>query len=74
VAVARALSPAPELVLADEPSGNLDPPSAGALHELLRRLARERRQTFVVVTHSDRLAAMADRVLVLERGRLVPRP
>jgi lipoprotein-releasing system ATP-binding protein len=74
VAVARALSPSPDLVLADEPSGNLDPPAAGALHELLRRLARERRQTFVVVTHSDRLAAMADRVLVLERGRLVPRP
>jgi len=73
VAVARALAPAPELVLADEPSGNLDPPAAGALHELLRALARERRQTFVVVTHSDRLAAMADRVLVLEKGRLAPR-
>jgi len=73
VAVARALVAEPELVLADEPSGNLDPPSAGALHELLHGLARERRQTFVVVTHSDRLAAMADRVLVLERGRLQPR-
>lgn len=73
VAVARALAPAPELVLADEPSGNLDPPSAAALHELLRGLARGRRQTFVVVTHSDRLAAAADRILVLEKGRLVPR-
>ncbi len=73
VAVARALAASPELLLADEPSGNLDPAAAGALHELLRRLARERRQTFVVVTHNDRLAAMADRVLLLERGRLVPR-
>jgi lipoprotein-releasing system ATP-binding protein len=73
VAVARALAPAPELVLADEPSGNLDPPAAAALHELLRSLARERQQTFVVVTHNDRLAAIADRVLVLERGRLVSR-
>jgi ABC-type lipoprotein export system ATPase subunit len=42
------------------------------LHELLVRLARERRQTFVVVTHSDRLAALSDRVLVLEQGRLRP--
>lgn len=73
VAVARALAAAPELVLADEPSGNLDPPSAAALNELLHGLARERGQTFVVVTHSDRLAAVADRVLVLEKGRLVPR-
>jgi lipoprotein-releasing system ATP-binding protein len=70
VAVARALAPAPELVLADEPSGNLDQRSAGALHELLVALARERRQTFVVVTHNDRLASRAHRVLTLESGRL----
>jgi lipoprotein-releasing system ATP-binding protein len=73
VAVARALAVDPELVLADEPSGNLDPPSATALHELILGLAHERQQTFVVVTHSDRLAALADRVLVLEQGRLFPR-
>ena len=72
VAVARALVGEPELVLADEPSGNLDPPSAHALHELVSSLARERHQTFVVVTHNDRLAALADRVLKLELGRLVP--
>jgi lipoprotein-releasing system ATP-binding protein len=72
VAVARALVSAPQLVLADEPSGNLDPPSAAALHELLVRLAHERDQTFVVVTHNDRLAALADRVMVLDRGRLAP--
>jgi lipoprotein-releasing system ATP-binding protein len=71
VAVARALVAGPELVLADEPSGNLDQRSAGALHDLIATLARERHQTFVVVTHNDRLAAVADRVLVLEGGRLV---
>jgi lipoprotein-releasing system ATP-binding protein len=70
VAVARALAPSPELVLADEPSGNLDQRSAAALHELLTMLARERAQTFVVVTHNDRLAARADRVLTLEGGTL----
>ncbi len=70
VAVARALAPAPELVLADEPSGNLDQGSAGALHELLATLAREQEQTFVVVTHNDRLASRAHRVLTLESGKL----
>jgi lipoprotein-releasing system ATP-binding protein len=70
VAVARALVSEPELVLADEPSGNLDRASADALHALVESLARERHQTFVVVTHNDRLAAIADRVLVLESGRL----
>lgn len=72
VAVARALVGSPELVLADEPSGNLDPASAHALHELVSSLAHERHQTFVVVTHNDRLAALADRVLRLDLGRLVP--
>jgi ABC-type lipoprotein export system ATPase subunit len=70
VAVARALVAKPELVLADEPSGNLDRRSADSLHELIVTLAHERHQTFVVVTHNDRLAAVADRVLVLEGGRL----
>jgi len=72
VAVARALVAGPELVLADEPSGNLDARSAGQLHELIATLARERRCAFVVVTHNDRLAGMADRVLTLEGGRLRP--
>jgi lipoprotein-releasing system ATP-binding protein len=71
VAVARALVAEPELVLADEPSGNLDQRAAGALHELIASLARDRHQTFVVVTHNDRLAGIADRVLRLEDGRLV---
>ena len=70
VAVARALVAEPELVLADEPSGNLDQRAAGALHELLASLRAGGHQTFVVVTHNDRLAAIADRVLTLESGRL----
>jgi predicted ABC-type transport system involved in lysophospholipase L1 biosynthesis ATPase subunit len=72
VAVARALAPEPRLVLADEPSGNLDAAGARELHNLLLSLARERHQTFVVVTHNDRLAAAADHALRLEDGRLQP--
>ena len=70
VAVARALVAEPELVLADEPSGNLDGRSAATLHALITSLARERHQTFVLVTHNDRLAGSADRTLILEGGRL----
>jgi lipoprotein-releasing system ATP-binding protein len=72
VAVARALVSEPELVLADEPTGNLDQQAAAALHDLLRSLASTRRQTFVIVTHNDRLASLADRVLKLADGRLAP--
>lgn len=72
VAVARALAPEPALVLADEPSGNLDAAAAERLHSLLKTLAHERHQTVVMVTHDDRLAASADRILRLEGGRLVP--
>jgi len=74
VAVARALVPEPELVLADEPSGNLDGRSAAALHDLIATLAGERHQTFVLVTHNDRLASLAHRVLTLESGRLHEKP
>ena len=66
-----AVTAEPPLVLADEPSGNLDGRTAGELHELLAFLARERHQTFVLVTHNDRLAGMADRVMRLEAGRLI---
>jgi lipoprotein-releasing system ATP-binding protein len=72
VAVARALAPEPRLLLADEPSGNLDAAAAERLHSLLSALARERHQTVVIVTHDDRLAATADRVLRLDGGRLLP--
>ncbi|NOT34049.1 MAG: ABC transporter ATP-binding protein [Candidatus Eisenbacteria bacterium] len=72
VAVARALAPEPDLVLADEPSGDLDPVSAEALHDLLVRLARERQRTFVIATHDERLARRADRTVKLVDGRLSP--
>ena len=72
VAVARALAGRPELVLADEPSGNLDQAAAESLQDLMSTLARRARQTFVIVTHNDRLASIADRVLRLEAGRLTP--
>jgi len=72
VAVARALVAEPELVLADEPSGNLDHRAATALHELLGSLAEAKHQTFVIVTHNDRLASIAHRVMTLEAGRLSP--
>jgi lipoprotein-releasing system ATP-binding protein len=72
VAVARAVVPEPGLLLADEPSGNLDGTAAAQLHSLLSSLAHDRHQTVVLVTHNDRLAGMADRVLRLEDGRLGP--
>ncbi len=72
VAVARALANDPRVVLADEPSGNLDVQQADRLHALLSRLAREFETALVVVTHNRQLAAKADRVLAVEGGRLVP--
>jgi lipoprotein-releasing system ATP-binding protein len=71
VAVARALVRSPRAVLADEPSGNLDRDTGDRLHDLLRRLNREKGLTVVVVTHNERLAASADRTLRLEGGKLV---
>jgi lipoprotein-releasing system ATP-binding protein len=70
VAVARALVNAPRVVLADEPSGNLDEENAAMLHDLLWSLAAERRQTIVVVTHDQALARRAHRMYRLHEGRL----
>jgi lipoprotein-releasing system ATP-binding protein len=71
-AVARALAADPLVVLADEPSGNLDVANSERLHQLFGRLSREFETALVVVTHNRSLAARADRVLSLEGGRLVP--
>ena len=72
VAVARALANAPAVLLADEPSGNLDAGNAEHLHGLFAELSRRYEAAVVVVTHNRSLAERADRVLSLEEGRLVP--
>lgn len=71
-AVARAMVRDPAVLLADEPSGNLDSFHSGRLHDLLFELVRTLETALVVVTHSQGLAERADRVLVLERGELHP--
>jgi lipoprotein-releasing system ATP-binding protein len=71
-AVARALAADPLVVLADEPSGNLDAANSDRLHQLFGRLSREFETALVVVTHNRSLAGRADRVLSLEGGRLIP--
>ena len=70
VAVARALVMHPTLLLADEPTGDLDESTADTLHELLREMHREHGLTSVIATHNPRLASACDRVLRLEGGRL----
>jgi lipoprotein-releasing system ATP-binding protein len=72
VAVARALVMQPALILADEPTGDLDERTAEALHHLLREMHREQGLTSLIATHNPSLAAACDRVLRLEGGRLVP--
>lgn len=71
VAVARALVNNPSVVLADEPSGNLDSATAKELHQLFFTLRRKFNQTFVIVTHNEELANMADRKLVMRDGNIV---
>jgi len=70
VAIARALVMEPALLLADEPTGDLDEHTAETLHELLREMHRERGLTSIIATHNPRLAAACDRVLRLEDGKL----
>lgn len=72
VAVARALVMHPSLLLADEPTGDLDEQTADALHELIRDMHREFGLTSVIATHNPRLAGQCDRVLRLHAGQLVP--
>lgn len=71
VAVARALVNNPDLIFADEPSGNLDSESAENLHNLFFKLRDEFGQTFVIVTHNEELANMADRKLTMVDGKII---
>ena len=73
VAVARALVMRPAVLLADEPTGDLDEQTADALHALLREMHQAYRLTSIIATHNPRLAAACDRVLRLESGRLIAR-
>lgn len=70
VAIARALINNPAVILADEPSGNLDSEASDALHKLIFTLREELKQTFVIVTHNKELANMADRKLEIIDGRI----
>jgi putative ABC transport system ATP-binding protein len=71
VAIARAFVNEPQIVLADEPTGNLDSKSGTAVLQLLRQFCDERQQTIVMVTHDPRAASYADRVAFLKDGRTV---
>ncbi len=71
VAIARALCADPPIILADEPTGNLDADTGAQVLDLLTRLARERGKTLILVTHSPDVAALADRTLRLDHGRLI---
>jgi lipoprotein-releasing system ATP-binding protein len=71
VAVARALLQKPDLVLADEPTGNLDTHTGDALFALMRELNKARGTTFVIVTHNDKLSAQADRILHMQDGQII---
>ncbi|MGB2312864.1 MAG: ABC transporter ATP-binding protein [Flavobacteriaceae bacterium] len=71
VAVARALINDPKIIFADEPSGNLDSENAASLHEVFFRLREQTGCTFVIVTHNDALAEMADRKVLLKDGKII---
>lgn len=71
IAVARALINEPAIVMADEPTGNLDSQNALELHNLFGELRRELTQTFLIVTHNDDLARLSDRVLHMKDGRMI---
>ncbi len=71
VAVARALMNNPEVIFADEPSGNLDTENAEDLHQLFLKLRNDLGQTFVIVTHNNELAKLADRVIKMKDGQII---
>lgn len=70
ISVARALINEPTIIFADEPSGNLDAKHADELHKLFFQLRKDFKQTFVIVTHNQQLASMADRTVLLEHGKV----
>ena len=70
VAIARALVNKPDIVMADEPTGNLDSNNAHSIHELFLSLRQQMNQTFVMITHNDALAAMTDRTLHMSDGKI----
>ena len=71
VAIARALVNNPSVVMADEPTGNLDSTNAQAIHELFLNLRKELTQTFIMITHNEELAKLTDRILIMRDGRIV---
>jgi lipoprotein-releasing system ATP-binding protein len=71
VAVARALINSPRIILADEPSGNLDSVASGDLHKLFFHLRDQLGQTFIIVTHNLELARMADRIIEIKDGKIL---
>jgi len=71
VAMARALMQNPDMVLADEPTGNLDTHSGDALFALMRELNKSRGTTFIIVTHNDKLSAQSDRIIHMQDGMIV---
>ena len=71
VAIARALINSPSILLADEPSGNLDSKNANELHQLLLKLNKETNQTIVVITHNKELAKLANRTLKIKDGKII---
>ena len=74
VAVARALMNSPKLILADEPSGNLDSENAASLHSMIISLREKYGQSFVIVTHNKDFSAMADRIIALVDGKITDHP
>ena len=71
VAVARALINNPDIVFADEPTGNLDSANARELHQLFFELRNKFKQTFLIVTHNEELARMSDRLLHMKDGKII---
>lgn len=72
VAIARALMNNPKIILADEPTGNLDSDTTMEIYTLLRKINNEFGTTFIIITHDDRIAKLADRIIEIESGEILP--